>query len=484
MRSTALHRSIWTAAALGLTTLVAAQVAAQPAAARAVTRFVRDPARFKANEAKLVAATRQQSPAMADALQRAFAQDVLASIAPELRRLGLNDADMADMTTAYWVTAWEASQGIIGRQTDPVLVAGARKQIAGTLTQRAGALSDGDKQDVADLMLLQALVVDAKMQAVAKSDAATRRKMSDAVHAEPAQLLKTDQRQVTLTPAGFKPANASPAAPTPAASGASTGTGRHAGNWSLVEGVYFKSYTSFGVGGMMIQDFEPVILFRDGRYYEVEGDALEDVDLAASRAAKPRAWGTWKRQGDTFLLTDDHARTHDYQLQQGSFFKAFPAEAVGGKLTRAYKRISGGGNSAIGGTMAIATQSNLAFTPDGRFSREASMGATGANIAAYSRKPGMVGRYRIERHTISFTDAEGSTRREFFALGSEGSQPRVDSNLIFVGDRVFVKDDGEPIVSRIRNRAPRSAAARSTRYCHPDRGRRPGGRHRAFRQRP
>jgi len=406
----------------------------------AATRFNRDPARFRANQQKLIAAMRQRSPAAAAALRQAFSTDVLAAIAPDLRRLGLSPNDVADMTAAYWVSAWEASHDIVGRATDPALLAGARRQIAGTLAKDAGRMTDGDKQDVADAMLFQTLLVDARMKAAQQGGSDARRQMSDAIHAEAANLLKTDLRQVRLSASGFSPAtgasavNAGPGGPAGPA-------GAHAANWQKVEGVYFKSYTTFGVGGMMISDFEPVILFRDGSYYEVEGEALEDVDLAASRAAKPRIWGRWRKQGSTFLLTDSKGRTEDYRLQQGSFFKAFPAEAAGGRLSRPYKRVSGGGDSAMGGSMAIATLSNFTFAPDGRFTTGSSMGASGANVAAYSRRAPTPGRYRIERHTIMLTGPDGRSRREFFAIGSQGTSPRLDTDMIFIGDRVFVKDD-------------------------------------------
>lgn len=409
--------------------------AAPPVQESAATRFVRDPARFEANLQKLVAALRRESPRMADAAAKDFA-GLLPRIGPELRKLGLNDADMADMTTAYWVTAWEAAHDIVGRRTDPALIAGARRQVAGTIAAGAARMTDADKQDVADMMLLQALLIDARMKGAAQGGAAVRRTTSDAIARQAAALLKTDLRAVELTPAGFRPAGG---ATTPAP-GVASGPA-HAGNWQQVEGVYFKSYSTFGVGGMMIQDFEPVVLFRDGRYYELEGPALEDVDLTASQARKPAAWGKWRKQGATFLLTDHKGNTHDYQLQQGSFFKAFPAEAGGGRLSRPYKRISGGGNSALGGTMAIAVQNNVAFSPDGRFTRGSNMGATGADVAAYSRRAATGGQYRIARHTITMTGPDGRPVREFFAFGSQGTPARFDDDMLFLGDRMFVKDD-------------------------------------------
>ncbi|TCP33626.1 DUF6683 family protein [Sphingomonas sp. BK235] len=436
---------------LAATMSAAAATPQRPGASDAgatATRFTRDPARFEANKRKLIAAYRRQSPALGAALEPSFKQDLLTLLAPEFRRLGIRPDDVADMTAAYWVTAWEATNNIVGRQTDPALVRGAARQIAAKLGPGVARLSDAEKQDMADMMLLQTLVADARMKAVASGGAAARQRMSDAIAAEAAELLHVDLRQVELGAAGFTPrggaaggagAPAGAAAPAPPAAPATPGA--HAANWAQVEGVYFKSFTSFGVGGVVTQDFEPIVLFRDGRYYEVEGPALEDVDLAASRARSPRAWGQWKRQGDTFLLTDERGRVSDHRLQQGSFFKAFPAEAAGGALERPYKRVSGGGNSALGGTMAIAAQTNIAFTRDGRFSNRSSAGASGANVAAYSRRPATGGRYRVARHTISFTDAGGRTRREFFALGSEGTPARFDTDLIFIGDRVFVKDD-------------------------------------------
>lgn len=410
-----------------------------PAQAQSATRFVRDPARFRANQQKLVAALRRQSPQMADAVAQGLSGDLIATLAPELRKLGLNADDMADMTAAYWVAAWEAAHDIVGRRTDPALLAGARRQIAGTMAAGAARMTDADRQDVADMMLLQALLIDARMKGAAQGGAAARRRMSDAIAQEAGALLKTDLRAVDLSAAGFKPAGGAAATPSAAAG---TGTApAHAENWQRVEGVYFKSYSTFGVGGMAIQDFEPVVLFRDGRYYEVEGPALEDVDLTASQARKPGAWGKWRKQGATFLLTDHKGNTHDYQLQQGSFFKAFPAEAGGGRLSRPYKRISGGGDAALGGTMAIAAQSRFAFAPDGRFTGGTSMGASGAGVAAYGRRPAAGGQYRIARHTITMTGPDGRPVREFFAFGSQGTPARFDDDMLFMGDRVFVKDD-------------------------------------------
>lgn len=427
-----------------LTAAVLASALALPATAQ-TTRFTRDAARFEAKQAQIVAAARAQSPQLAAELEKAFATDIIAQVAPQFAKLGLSADDMADMTAAYWVTAWEAAHGIVGRDTDPAVVRAARAQIAGVMARNPSLarMADADKQDVADTMLLQTLLVDARMRAAAQAGKPTQDRMSATIAAEAQQLLKTDLTRVTLTDEGFSGTGA-PAATPGSALAAAPAT--HGDNWSKVEGVYFKSYTGVGVGGMVTIEYEPVVLFKDGSYYEVEGPALEDVDLVASRAAKPAAWGRWSRSGATYVLTDHKGRASDEKLQDGSFFKAFAAEDGGGTLRRAYKRVSGGGNSALGGEMSIMTQTRFAFAPDGSLAREGSAGAigsgaqSGVSMAAGSRRGGG-GRYTVKRHTITMTGADGKTERQFFAFGSQGAVPRVDDDMIFIGDRAFVDMD-------------------------------------------
>ena len=73
--------------------------------------------------------------------------------------------------------------------------------------------------------------------------------------------------------------------------------------------------------------------------------ALEDVDLAAEQSAKPKQFGRWSQSGDSYVLTGADGKANSYALQDGAFFKAYPAEQPAMLSTR-YKRISGGGNTA------------------------------------------------------------------------------------------------------------------------------------------
>ena len=236
-------------------------------------------------------------------------------------------------------------------------------------------------------------------------------------------------------------------APSPAPSAPdAAGPPRHAANWDQVEGVYFRSTTGFGVGGLMTIDFEPLIFLRDGTYYEIADTALEDVDLAAERAARPKRFGRWSAKGAGFVLTDARGRANDYALGDGSFFRAFPAVA-NERVARAYRRLSGGGNTALGGDVAISVESRYDFHADGSYGRGGSVGATnsgastGVGTAIARRRAPEGGRYALDRHTLTLTAADGRTRRLFFAYGSQKDPPEIDREMIFVGDDVFSPAD-------------------------------------------
>lgn len=425
--------------------LIAAQV--DPTAS---TRFTRNAAAFEAKQQQIVDAYKAQSPQAGAEIEQVFAQDILGILAPELKRMGLDSQDMVDMTAAYWVLAWEASHGIANTKTDPALMQGARRQLAGVMAKNPdlAKLSERDRQDLGDTMLLQALLIDLRMQAAAKAGAAQTKQMSDVIYGEASKLLNVDLRKIALTNAGFSgdgaPGGAGAATPASAAPTKPTiGAAAHSENWKGVDGVYFKSYTSFGVGGMMIQDFEPVVLFKDGTYYEVEGPAIEDIDLAERRRAKPQYWGRWSRTAAGFSFIDDKGKPSQEKLQDGRFYKAFSAEAAGNKLAAPYYRLSGGGNTAMGGSSMVVAQTDLTFLPNGSFSRKGFGGGsdsgqyTGGSVVAYG-KNASVGRYEIKNHTITMTQPDGSTKREFFAFGSQKNPPIVDIDMAFFGDRVFI----------------------------------------------
>jgi hypothetical protein len=116
-------------------------------------------------------------------------------------------------------------------------------------------------------------------------------------------------------------------------------------------------------------------------------------------------------------------------------------------VARSYRRLSGGGNTALGGDVTIAVESRYNFKADGRYGRGGSVGALdsgssiGVGTAIGRRRAPEGGQYRRDRHTLTLTGADGRSRRLFFAYSSQKEPPEVDRDMIFVGDSVFSSDD-------------------------------------------
>ncbi|RDE06422.1 hypothetical protein DVW87_01490 [Sphingomonas aracearum] len=196
---------------------------------------------------------------------------------------------------------------------------------------------------------------------------------------------------------------------------------------------------------MLTMTYIPVILFKDGSFYEIGDPALEDIDLAAVRAARPADWGRWRQEGAQFVLTDHKGRPDSFKLQDGEFFKAFPADGTA-SLSGEYRSISGGGNSAMGGEVMIASESRYHFQPGGTYTTGRSTGAmnsgamSGAGSTVASRRNG-AGRFSAERYTITLERPDGRSERRFFAFGSQKSPPLIDKDMLFLGDTVYSLDD-------------------------------------------
>ena len=382
---------------------------------------------------------------------------------------GLDPADAGDVLTAFIVLQWmvandataepgpEALQAVRRRfvmplaEKPPLSQAASRAAFAEQVKLRAVLHHAGWKAarqlGVVPRFLAtlsNAFIPAAKLRALALTEAGLVPKARAGAEPSPdsAQPSPTASRDVNPPVADPRPAPPSLPGPVPDASAPP----RHAANWDAVEGVYFRSATGFGVGGMMIVDFEPLIVLKDGTTYEIGETALEDVDLAAERMAQPRRFGRWTRKGQGFVLTGADGKPADYALGDGSFFRAFPA-AADERVARAYRRLSGGGNSAMGGDVAVAVESRYDFRADGRYGRGGSVGAinsgasTGVGTTIGRRRGPEGGRYRLDRHTLTLTGADGRSRRLFFAYGSQKDPPEIDRDMIFVGDSVYSSDD-------------------------------------------
>lgn len=195
-----------------------------------------------------------------------------------------------------------------------------------------------------------------------------------------------------------------------------------------VEGWYFRAVSGYPIA----VTFEPVVLFKNGDYWEAGAETLENLSAASDKSKHPKAWGTWKKQGETFLLTNSKGKTNDYTLGKGNWF---PAYAYTGALTLkpAYEKVSGGD---YGNGLNALTIKKITFIDNSHFIEGINGGMSTANAAAW-KKSATGGTYRISGHAIEFTYKNGTVVKTSFALGAKGSPAKPDNALIFIGGNAY-----------------------------------------------
>lgn len=177
---------------------------AAPADAAALTYTV-DPARRRANLAGFVAKTRASDPAGADNLAQLFASaDIFAAIQTEGDKYGMRVNNLADAYAAYWINAWQASQGQTHDPSRAAMTA-VRAQAGRALLDSGGlaGANNAAKQEMAESLWIQAMLAASAAQA-AQGKPADQRAVASAV-AQGAQGMGLDLSAVRLTDQGFVP---------------------------------------------------------------------------------------------------------------------------------------------------------------------------------------------------------------------------------------------------------------------------------------
>ncbi|WP_020560640.1 DUF6683 family protein [Thiofilum flexile] len=146
-----------------------------------------------------------QNPLGAEALITLQAQgDIIATIETTLAAKNLTVTHLADAYTVWWVSMWQAAQGKpyeLNRET-----AQAVRQQATQALLKTGVFKttpDGSKQELAETLLLQALLLDTTLTHV-HSNPSLLQQLSESVLNE-AQQSGLALDQMTLTPKGFVP---------------------------------------------------------------------------------------------------------------------------------------------------------------------------------------------------------------------------------------------------------------------------------------
>lgn len=188
--------------------------------------------------------------------------------------------------------------------------------------------------------------------------------------------------------------------------------------------------------GITAPEFKPVLLLKSGEYCMRVDLPPGDIDAAAHKRAHPGAWGKWRRVGSKYERTNAKGNW----VKAGWERRLSPARP-GEELRGTYASTSGGGNSAYGGNVTVASVNRLTFLPGGKFRLE----RTGATIFDGSRGPvgGGVsssseadGTYELEGSSLELRHRDGTVERRAFHWGDPKGK-----TSIFLNQVLYALDD-------------------------------------------
>ncbi len=220
------------------------------------------------------------------------------------------------------------------------------------------------------------------------------------------KLLQSLAGQVTAPAAGgkepIKPAKA------PAGAGAAV-VGTAASQAAKVLGFGFDTCMRMGVGGALWPTPCPVLLMRDGSATKAMAALADPAGLEAHRQSNPKDWTTWRRDGDRVQL--NKSKGWD-DITYKVMYQALPANF---RLEGRYRSLSGGGNTAVGGTASVAAWRTYQFGRDGRVLRGGGAGgsnqAGGSSVVTSSSSADQRGSYSVEGLTLVIQYDDGSSER-------------------------------------------------------------------------
>lgn len=171
-------------------------------ASAAASSFRASLERRRVNYSSFLAKSRAVDPQGASSLEATLAMDPIAMMEPELAKVGLRTNDVADAYAVYWVEAWEAAHGKSGHDSREMAQA-VRRQAADAVLAVPGfaAVSDVQKQEFADALLVQALLISAAHDQ-ARGDEGKLRQVAAAVR-QGARAAGLELDGITLTENGF-----------------------------------------------------------------------------------------------------------------------------------------------------------------------------------------------------------------------------------------------------------------------------------------
>jgi hypothetical protein len=186
---------------------------------------------------------------------------------------------------------------------------------------------------------------------------------------------------------------------------------------SRIEAVVLDQGYGMGYNGMITLEYQPMVLFKDGRYTSHADSAV---------MAQPRIDGRWQRDAAGYALIGNNGKV----LHVPAKLRARPA-APGGTLEGAYRSLSGVGQAGTG-VAVVAAWKNLQFGRDGSVRLAQGAGASTGDTVTHGSRAGMA-RYQLDGYAIALAHADGRVETRLFYFFPDSD------NAIGLGDDTLSK---------------------------------------------
>lgn len=174
-----------------------------------------------------------------------------------------------------------------------------------------------------------------------------------------------------------------------------------------------------GVGGMILPDYQPVVLFKDGTAIRNFEQPVSDIDVAKFVKAQPDDVTRWQRTASGYSIqwpTDDKPEITEFGAERP---QTFPA---GHRLNDYWKRLSGGGNTVMGGDVSVAVSNGYRFFANGSFSTDSAVSSSALGVFVGSTGNDS-GTYSITGNGLVLAYGNGKTKRLSLYYGGAISDP-------------------------------------------------------------
>jgi hypothetical protein len=194
----------------------------------------------------------------------------------------------------------------------------------------------------------------------------------------------------------------------------------------------FDTRMTMGMGGFLTTDIYPVVLFRDGSALTDITGLSDPNGITSNRSENSNDWTRWRRAGGKIELQKSKGWT------ALPFPRTYASLPTNFRLDGLFRRLSGVGNIAAGGSQSASSVTEYRFWLDGTVLRGGAAGAaasTGSSSAVVSSaQPDARGKYRIDG--LMLTIAYDSGEKESRILVADPSDPKT---AIWLDGRGYVQ---------------------------------------------